>query len=410
MDLLIHTEDRRLLFRMAALSLAALLLAAALALAMTVYVNRALADTYAGIVGTVAQKYPQAEAQVVRDLSAPDALSVSLGHQVLGRYGLQDLGAAQRGIGAGLLARLLPAGLALTGLACAGFALLLAGYRRSISAQVAGLSAYLRQIEAGDYALDVRDNGEGSFSLLKNDLYKVTVRLREQAELLQKDKTALSNLIADISHQIKTPLTSLGVLADLLAEDPPEEDRRAFVERLRAQLGRSQWLVAALLKLARLDAGTAAFKSEPVDVRRLIERALEPLQIPLEIKNQRLEVHGDDGASFTGDFNWSAEALTNVVKNCVEHTPDGGKIEISYGANALYAEIIVRDDGRGIASRDLPNIFNRFYRGENAGENSVGIGLALAKAIFTAQGGDITVHSQRGMGTSFEIRLFRGVV
>jgi signal transduction histidine kinase len=410
MDLLTHTEERRLLFRMAALSLAALLLAAALGLAMTVYVNRALADTYAGIVGTVVQKYPQAEAQVVRDLSAPNALSVSLGHQVLGRYGLQDLGAAQRGIGAGLLARLLPAGLALTGLAYAGFVLLLMRYQRAVSAQVAGLSAYLRQIEAGDYALDVRDNGEGSFSLLKNDLYKVTVRLREQAELLQKDKTALSNLIADISHQIKTPLTSLSVLSDLLAEDPPEEDRHAFVERQRAQLGRIQWLVAALLKLARLDAGTAAFKSEPVDVRRLIERALEPLQIPLEIKNQRLEVHGDDGASFTGDFNWSAEALTNVVKNCVEHTPEGGKIEISYGANALYAEIIVSDDGGGIASRDLPNIFNRFYRGANAGENSVGIGLALAKAIFIAQGGDISVRSEPGAGTIFEIRVFRGVV
>ena len=329
---------------------------------------------------------------------------------MLGRYGLQDLGAAQPGIGAELLARLLPTGLALTGLAYAGFVLLLVRYQRAVSAQVAGLSAYLRRIDAGDYALDVRDNGEGSFSLLKNDLYKVTVRLREQAEMLQKDKTALSNLIADISHQIKTPLTSLGVLADLLAEDPPEEDRRAFVERLRTQLGRIQWLVAALLKLARLDAGTAAFKSEPVNVRRLIERALEPLQIPLEIKNQRLEVHGEDGASFTGDLNWSAEALTNVVKNCVEHTPEGGKIEISYGANALYAEIIVNDESEGIASQDLPNIFNRFYRGENAGENSVGIGLALAKAIFNAQGGDIAVHSQPGVGTSFEIRLFRGVV
>src|SRR5690348_13668844 len=271
MDLLTHTENRRLLFRMALLSLGALLLAAALGLAMTVYINRALADTYACIVGTVAQKYPLAEAEVVRDLSAPDALSVSLGAQMLERYGLQDLGASQRGIGAGLLARLLPAGLALTGLTCAGFALLLAGYRRSISARVAGLSAYLRQIEAGDYALDVRDNGEGSLSLLKNDLYKVTVRLREQAQLLQKDKTALSNLITDISHQIKTPLTSMGVLADLLADDPPEADRRAFVERLRAQIGRIQWLVTSLLKLARLDAGTAAFKSEAVDMRRLIE-------------------------------------------------------------------------------------------------------------------------------------------
>jgi signal transduction histidine kinase len=300
--------------------------------------------------------------------------------------------------------------LGLTGLACAGFALLLVGYRRAIAAQVAGLSTYLRRIEAGDYALDVRDNGEGSFSLLKNDLYKVTVRLREQAELLQKDKTALANLIADISHQIKTPLTSLGVLADLLAEDPPEEDRRAFVERLRAQLWRIQWLVAALLKLARLDAGTTAFKSEPVAVRRLIDRALEPLHIPLEIKKQRLEVHGDDGASFSGDLNWSAEALTNVVKNCIEHTPEGGRIEIRYGANALYAEITVSDDGEGIADADLPNIFNRFYRGTNAGQNSVGIGLALAKAIFTAQGGDITVRSQPGGGTSFAIRVFRGVV
>jgi signal transduction histidine kinase len=394
---------------MAALSLVALFLAAVLSLAMTAYVNRALADTYAGIVGTVAQKYPLAEEQVVQDLSAPNALSVSLGHEMLGRYGMQDLGAAQRGIGAGLLARLLPIGLVLVGLICTGFFLLLIRYQRAVSTQVAGLSAYLRQIEAGDYALDVRDNGEGNFSLLKNDLYKVTVRLREQAELLQKDKTALSNLIADISHQVKTPLTSMGVLADLLAEDPPEEDRRAFVERLRTQLGRIQWL-AALLKLARLDAGTAAFKSEPVNVRRLIERALEPLQIPLEIKNQRLEVHGDDGASFTGDLNWSAEALTNVVKNCVEHTPEGGKIEISYAANALYAEITVSDDGEGIASRDVPNIFNRFYRGANAGESSVGIGLALAKAIFIAQGGDIAVHSQRGVGTSFDIRVFRGVV
>lgn len=410
MNLLAHTEERHLLLRMAVLALSALLLAAALGVTITAYVNHALADTYAGIVGTVVQKYPQAETQVVQDLSGPDALFVSFGHQVLDRYGLHDLSAAQRGIGAELLVRLLPAGLVLMGLVCAGFVLLLVGYRRAISAQLAGLSTYLRQLEAGDYALDVRDNGEGNFSLLKNDLYKVTVCLREQAELLQKDKTALSNLIADISHQIKTPLTSLGVLADLLAEDPPEEDRRAFIEGSRAQLGRIQWLITALLKLARLDAGMAAFKSEPVALRDLIQRALEPLQIPFEIKKQNLEVHEDDGASFIGDLNWSAEALTNVIKNCVEHTPEGGKITITYAANALYTEIIVSDDGEGIANADLPNIFNRFYRGANAGQNSVGIGLALAKAIFNAQNGDIAVRSQRGMGTSFEIRFFRGVV
>ena len=405
-----HLEDRRLFISMIALSLITVLAAVTISLAMAAYVNQAVKDTYAGIVGTVVQHYPLAEAQVVQDLRSPGTESVSLGTQVLEKYGLGDARAADTGVATGLLARLLPVGLALVGLVCMAFILLLVRYQRAVSAQMVGLSAYLRQIDAGDYALDIRDNGEGSFSLLKNDLYKVTVRLREQAELLQKDKTALSNLIADISHQIKTPLTSLGVLADLLAEDPPEADRRAFVERLRAQLGRIQWLVAALLKLARLDASTVAFKSEPVDVRQLIHRALEPLQIPLEIKNQRLEVHGDDSASFTGDLNWSAEALTNVVKNCIEHTPEAGKIEISYSANALYTEIIVSDDGQGIASRDVPNIFNRFYRGENTGESSVGIGLALAKAIFIAQGGDISVRSERGVGTSFTIRLFNSVV
>jgi signal transduction histidine kinase len=413
-----HLEDRKLLLSMLALSLIALLASALLNLAIIAYTNQALKDTYAGIVGVVVQKYPEAEAQVVQDLSSPGADSVSLGTQVLEKYGLGTARAgvdpafsgADIGVAVGLLARLLPVGLALVGLVCAGFVLFLVRYQRAVSTQVSGLSAYLRDIDAGDYSLDVRDNGEGSFSLLKNDLYKVTVRLREQAELLQKDKTALSNLIADISHQIKTPLTSLGVLADLLAEDPPEADRRAFVERLRVQLGRIQWLTGALLKLARLDAGTAALKSEPVEVRPLIERALEQLQIPLEIKRQRLEVHGEAEASFTGDLNWSAEALSNVVKNCVEHTPDGGRIEISYSANALYTEIIVSDDGEGIARRDVPNIFNRFYRGENTGESSVGIGLALAKAIFTAQGGDISVRSERGVGTSFTIRVFHGVV
>jgi len=410
MKQLFYLEDRKLFLSMIALSLIALLAVMLLNLGMMAYTNRAIKETYAGLIGVVAQRYPEAEAQVVQHLRSPNADSVALGTQLLEKYGLDNQAGADTDIAAGLLIRLLIIELTLVALVCIGFILLLVRYQRTVTAQVAGLSGYLRRIDAGDYSLDVRDNREGSFSLLKNDLYKVTIRLREQAELLQKDKTALSNLIADISHQIKTPLTSVGVLADLLAEDPPEADRHTFVERLRLQLGRIQWLTGALLKLARLDAGTAAFKSEPVDVRLLIERALEPLQIPLEIKKQHLAIHGNEGASFSGDLNWSAEALTNVVKNCIEHTPEGGSIEIRYDENALYTEIIVSDDGEGIASRDIPNIFNRFHRGENADEKGVGIGLALAKAVFTAQGGDISVRSERGTGTSFEIRVFRGVV
>jgi signal transduction histidine kinase len=407
---LVYLEERKLFISMIALSLIAFLVAALLLIAMMIYTNQELKDSYAGIVGTVVQSYPEAEAQIMQGLGSPEVDALNLGNQVLEKYGLGNQSTSDTAVAASLLARLLPATLTLIGLVCAGFVLLLMRYQRAVSGQVAGLSEYLRRIESGDYSLDVRDNGEGNFSLLKNDLYKVTVRLREQAELLQKDKTALSNLVADISHQIKTPLTSLGVLVDLLADDPPETERRSFVERLRMQLGRIQWLIVALLRLARLDAGTAAFRSESVALGELVRRALLPLQIPIEIKNQRLNIRGDEAAGFVGDLNWSTEALTNVVKNCIEHTPEDGTIEITYHANALYAEIVVSDNGEGIATRDLPNIFNRFYRSESADENSVGIGLALAKAILNAQGGDITVSSQPGAGTSFSIRVFHGVV
>ncbi|MFT3893671.1 MAG: histidine kinase dimerization/phospho-acceptor domain-containing protein [Anaerolineales bacterium] len=266
----IYLEDRKFFVSMIALSLIALVASMVLNLAMIAYTNRALKDTYAGIVGTVVQKYPQAEAQVVQDLRSPKSNSTNLGIQVLEKYGLGDSRSADISIAIGLSARLLPVGLALVGLVCAGSMLLLIRYQRGISAQMADLSSYLRDIDAGDYSLDVRDNGEGSFSLLKNDLYKVTVRLREQAELLQKDKTALSNLIADVSHQIKTPLTSLGVLVNLLAEDPPEEDRRTFLERLRMQLGRIQWLTASVAQVSPAGRWHRGFKKRasgytPVD-------------------------------------------------------------------------------------------------------------------------------------------------
>jgi signal transduction histidine kinase len=303
----------------------------------------------------------------------------------------------------------IPFGVGFTALLAVAYFLMLSHYRRRISAHIEELSKYIRRLDSGDYSLDIRDNGEGSLSQLKNDLYKITVRLREQAQILKREKLRLSDAIADISHQIKTPLTSLSVLADLLSGDPPEADRRTFVEQLRPQLGRIQWLITALLKLSRLDAGTAGLKREPVNILRLIEHAIEPLRIPMELKGQQITVRGDPSAGFQGDFQWSAEALTNLVKNGVEHSQEGGRIEISFRANPLYAEIQVTDHGEGIASEDQPLIFNRFFRGKNAGEYSIGIGLALAKAIFLEQGGDITVASQPGQGTTFTVKVFQGI-
>lgn len=270
------------------------------------------------------------------------------------------------------------------------------------------LSVFLRRISNGDYSLDVRDNYEGELSLLKNEIYKVTSRLAEQSAHLQTEKVRLTDAISDISHQLKTPLTSMTVMADLLGQDDlPATKRKEFTHHISMQLERIDWLLSSLLKLSKLDAGTVVFKQERIWVHELIQQALEPLRIPIELKQQQVELEGDDDVSFIGDMNWTAEALINILKNAVEHTPEHGHIRIAFATNPLYTEIVVTDDGTGIDKSDLPYIFKRFYKGKHAGEGSVGIGLAMAHSIVTAQQGDIEVESEQGAGTQFRLRFFK---
>ncbi|MDQ0089102.1 signal transduction histidine kinase [Paenibacillus anaericanus] len=274
--------------------------------------------------------------------------------------------------------------------------------------EIEKLSGYLRQISGGDYSLDVRDNQEGELSILKNDIYKVTLMLSEQSSLLQQEKIELTNAISDISHQLKTPLTSMTMMADLLSNpELPVEKRREFTRNIRIQLERIGWLVSSLLKFSKIDAGTALFKHDQIVVKKLIQRALEPVLIPMDIKEQKLSVIGEDNATFIGDLNWTAEAMINILKNCVEHTHVGGEINISFSENALFTEIIVADNGKGIPKEDIPYIFNRFYKGKNASEDSVGIGLALSHSIITSQNGDIEVKSGKEKGTQFRIKFYK---
>lgn len=277
--------------------------------------------------------------------------------------------------------------------------------------EIAKLSGYLRQIIAGDDALDVRDNFEGELSILKNDIYKVTLMLSEQKSLLARDKLSLTEAISDISHQLKTPLTSMMVMTDLLSDDQlSPAKRREFTRNIRVQLERIEWLVSSLLKLSKIDAGTARFKKEPVAVKKLIQKALEPVAIPIDVKQQTIEIEGDEQVSFLGDFRWTAEAVLNIFKNCVEHTPDGGKIAVSFTENTLFTEIVIADNGEGIAKEDLPYLFKRFYKGKNAAEGSIGIGLAMAYSIITSQNGDLEVQSEDGQGTQFRIKFYKQVV
>ncbi|WP_028545506.1 sensor histidine kinase [Paenibacillus taiwanensis] len=273
------------------------------------------------------------------------------------------------------------------------------------------LSVYLRQISNGNDKLDVRDNQEGELSILKNDIYKVTVMLSEQRSLLQRDKRQLTDAISDISHQLKTPLTSMTVMADLLSsQDLPPVKRMEFTHHIRVQLERMDWLVSSLLKLSKIDAKTIQFKRDHIRVCELIEKALEPVWIPIDIKNQTVSIKGEDSVSFIGDFNWTVEAVINILKNGVEHTQEGGAISITFTENTLFTEIIIGDNGTGIPKEDLPYVFKRFYKGKYAAEGSIGIGLAMTHSIVANQNGVIDVRSNSVDGTEFRIKFYKQVI
>lgn len=270
------------------------------------------------------------------------------------------------------------------------------------------LSDYLKQVSSGNYTLDIRNNSEGELSILKNEIYKVTVMLSEQAELLKKEKVQLSDSISDISHQLKTPLTSMFIMTELLSnENLPTDKRIEFTAKIRLQLERLQWLVTSLLKLSRFDVDAVILNKSTIFIKCIVENAVEPLLIPMEIKEQELIVEGSETDNIECDLNWTIEAIVNILKNCVEHTPVGGKIHISFLENPLYSEILIKDTGCGISKKDIPHIFERFYKGQNACEESVGIGLAMAKSIIQKQNGNITATSELGIGTSFSIRIYK---
>lgn len=277
--------------------------------------------------------------------------------------------------------------------------------------EIEKLSNYLRQINSGNYTLDVRDNHEGELSILKSDIYKVTLMLSEQSSMLQRDKVRLTDAISDISHQLKTPLTSMMVMADLLSDvGLPAPKRTEFTHNIRIQLERIEWLVSSLLKLSKIDAGTVSFRRDRISVDKLIHIALEPVLIPMDIKEQTVSINGDESVSFIGDLNWTAEALINILKNGVEHTQERGEIKISFSENALFTEILITNTGDGIAKEDIPYVFKRFYKGKNASEGSIGIGLAMAHSIIKSQHGDIGVTSSKEKGTTFRVKFYKQII
>lgn len=250
---------------------------------------------------------------------------------------------------------------------------------------------------------------EGELSILANQMEKVTLRLTESADRIQKEKESLADSLADISHQLRTPMTAMNLAVTMLRS--PQLDARKRMEltaELRNQLQRIDWLVETLLKISKLDAGTITMAKDTVPVRDLIARSVSPLAIAMDIRDQKLQISCGDEA-FQGDLTWMAEALGNILKNCMEHTPIGGTISIMAEETALYTAITVEDTGPGFASKDLSHLFDRFYQGSNASENNYGIGLSMARSVITAHNG--TIQAMNGAsGAKFVIKFYKQVI
>ena len=304
-------------------------------------------------------------------------------------------------------------------------------YNKDQNKKISEITKYIEEINNGNYALDIQENTEDELSILKNELYKITVMLKEQSENSINDKIGLKKSLEDISHQLKTPLTSITIMLDNLLDNPDmdKDTRNDFIKSIYREISNINFFIQALLKLSKLDSNTIKFNSKEEDIRDILEEAKQNVAMLCDLKNieieiQRIDIKNDNEIDDMDksktiqatdiiepkvicDLKWQVEAITNILKNCVEHSNNNTKINISYSENRMYSEIIIKDNGAGIDKEDLKHIFERFYKGKNSSKDSIGIGLSLSKQIIEKDNGYITVESKTGKGTKFNIRYLK---
>lgn len=271
------------------------------------------------------------------------------------------------------------------------------------------INEYIKEVNNKNYSLKIEDNKDGELSRLRNELYKTTVILREAAENSEEEKEKLSIAIADISHQLKTPLTSIRIMLDNISDNPdmPQEIREDFIQDISKQVEHMSSLVISLLKIAKFDAGTIKMENEEIDAKKLIDSVINNLAILIEIKEIEVITKIDEKAIFIADYKWQQEALTNILKNAIEHSQPKSNIYIIIENTSIFLEIKIKDEGQGIEQKDLKHIFERFYKAKNCNEDSIGIGLSLAKTIIEQNNGYIKATSEVGKGTLFEIKYIK---
>lgn len=255
-----------------------------------------------------------------------------------------------------------------------------------------------------DYLL-INSMEEGEISILQNEIVKMTMRIREQNKALEREKNHLADSLADIAHQLRTPLTSANLVLSLLKNNPGKTTRKRLLHETEELYIHMDWLITSLLKLSRLDAGIVVFQIKKINLYKLLQQALHPFLISMELHGITLQENIPEGIIIEADPLWLSESFQNIIKNCIENICDNGKIEITAEDNVLFTQIQFHDSGKGFKSEDLAHLFDRFYRGKDANAAGYGIGLALCKTIIIRQGGTITAKNHKQGGALFTVRF-----
>lgn len=281
-------------------------------------------------------------------------------------------------------------------------------YERKQDKEIDKITKYLEAINDKNYTLKIDENSEEELSILKNELYKVTVMLRENASNTLKDKINLKRALEDISHQLKTPLTSILIILDNLIDNPEMEyqTRVEFLHDLKRETTRIQSLIQSILKLSKFNSNTVQFIKQDIYLKQIIDEAIKNTGSLADLKNIKINVEGNKKIKLNCDLLWQIEAITNILKNCIEHSKENTQIDIKYNNNSVYSYITITDYGEGISKEDLPHIFERFYRGKNSSNESIGIGLSLSKTIIESNNGIVSVESNSDK-TTFIIKYFK---
>ena len=270
------------------------------------------------------------------------------------------------------------------------------------------LIEFLTKVQDRDTFPDLGLEAEGRMLILRSEIYKLASTLQEQYAGEVKKNTYMADMLSNISHQIKTPLTAINLMTDALKNGNLDEaQRRRCIANITAQTDHITWLVRSLLTLAEIDAGVLVLKKESVPVRDIVDGIVSSIAVEADIKDVAIEVNVPAENTINCDKRWMSEAFSNIIKNSLQHTEAGGTIKISSEETNLSVNIRIEDNGCGISKKDLPNIFERFYHGEKSDPNSNGIGLSLAKQIINSQNGTISCESEEGRGTIFEIKIYK---